>query len=183
MSWQKITLKLFFLISLYSLTTLPVYANIDLTPLVKGMQTSCDINAWELSQKLGKLPTKYKQSVVSNRTKKNQGMLIHIVQFKNVTAFGYPLKAIETAYTIEGSGEYITLYFQNSNYLNLKSKFYYAEDSIKIFVGKKQTLNIPNEIEDITVEVTPNSYLVYATTAIGLNFNEKDNSITCWIDA
>lgn len=160
-------------------------ANTDWTPVFKSMQKNCDYNAVELSNSLRSIPKKYKGSVISNSLNNNNGFLTRTINLKNAKAFGYPLKKVEIGYPKEGSGDHISLYFTDRNFLRLKSVFYYDVNGIKVYADKPQSIFIPgqNEYEEAYLNIESKGYtLEHITGSVGLVFNTQNNSLTCFID-
>lgn len=161
-------------------------ANTDWTPVFKSMQQNCNYDAEQLYKSLKSVPNKYKSSVISNKVSNQDGYLVRTIDVKSAKAFGYPLKRIEVGYPSEGSGDHITLYFSNKDFLNLKSSFYYQLNGYKLYTGVKQNFTMPDtDGETAYIEVSPTGYRVEgeAGTGVGLEFNPKNNSLTCYVDA
>ncbi|MDO4699227.1 MAG: hypothetical protein Q4A69_00875 [Moraxella sp.] len=158
-----------------------VLAKTDWTPVFASIQKDCDFHAKKLSNLFANLPAQYQSSVRSNRLSENKQYTITKITLNNAQAFGYPLTGIELGQKKVGLGDYLTLYFANKHFLQLKPKFYYALNDVKIYAGQQQEWSVVNETgEEIFISTDINGYDVgVEDVGVTLEFHPKSNALTC----
>lgn len=132
----------------------------DWTPYLKPMLSGCNyLNITD------NLPSKYKASITNKKTTgnpNNEGEeVITTYTLKNATAFGQPLQKVEYLQGYEWS--HTKLYFKDAKFMALRPQFKLPE---------------LDEYSEVTKN-NANGYEIEMGSYLYLDFDKKDNSITC----